>query len=97
MNAYVGDVFCGGTVGEAGDTLLVAVAPDELIEACGRARATVTFEVNGSPFGEPVPWEPGFHDGPGVTNGDSESPPASVTPGDSQVTPPSVGSAGLRR
>jgi hypothetical protein len=88
VNAYVGDVFCGGTVGSVGDPLLLAVAPDELIEGCGREGALVTLEVNGAEFGGPVAWKPGFHNGPEVPGTSSDA---------NGITPPSAGDAGLKR
>jgi hypothetical protein len=97
IEAWIDGEPCGTVSGEGPAEALLLVAPDELVDGCGRKGATVTFTLNGRPLGESVPWEPGFHEGPDASSAGSQPTPATPAPGGGQITPPDTGSAGLKR
>jgi hypothetical protein len=98
IEAWIDGVSCGAVSGEGPAEAVLLVAPDELVDGCGREGATVTVTLDGRPFGQPVAWAPGFHEGPDASSeGGQSPPPATPTPGGSQITPPDTGSAGLNR
>jgi len=95
IEAFIDGVPCGSAGGLGPASLVVAVAPEELLPGCGHDGATVSFKLNGADIAGPVAWEPGFHEGPDSSVGASSASPA--VSGGNSITPPDTGDGGLKR
>jgi hypothetical protein len=95
--ATIDGEYCGQARGVGPKRVLVAVAPAELREGCGRPGATVALSQTDEPYAT-VTWQLGFHQGPaapGIAQGGALPPEASTGAPSQQILPPSVGDAGL--
>jgi hypothetical protein len=99
VTATIDGEYCGQARGVGPRRVLVAVAPAELREGCGRPGATVAFSQTDEPYAT-APWQPGFHDGPaapGIAQAGELAPtPAEVRMPSQDISPPSVGDSGMR-
>jgi hypothetical protein len=96
--ATIDGKYCGQARGVGPRRVLVAVAPAELREGCGRPGATVALSQRDKPYATAV-WQPGFHQGPaapGIAQGGALAPQPSDDSPSQQILPPSVGDGGLR-
>ena len=97
--ATIDGEYCGQGRGVGPRRVLVAVAPAELREGCGRPGAPVAFSQTNEPYAT-VTWQPGFHEGPaapGIAQAGELAPaPAEEQAPSKAISPPSVGNGGLR-
>ena len=95
--ASIDGKYCGQARGVGPRRVLVAVAPAELREGCGRPGAQVAFSQTDEPYATAT-WQPGFHDGPaapGIAQAGELAPAREQAPSQA-ISPPSVGDGGLR-
>jgi hypothetical protein len=96
--ATIDGEYCGQARGVGPRRVLVAVAPAELREGCGRPGATVSFSQTDAPYATAT-WEPGFQEGPaapGIAQAGALAPQGPAEVPSQQILPPSVGDGGLR-
>jgi hypothetical protein len=103
LEAIIGGKTCGFAGGEGPGPVLMSVMPTALEPGCGEPGATIDLMLQGKHLAY-LTWQPGFHEGPAVPDLNTHlygSPDAGPfdpqpSPAPGQISPPSVGDAGLR-